>query len=110
MGPPSSPGSSENLQTYFKTTAWLFLCSLFKLDQPVLESSRSFCCATKLWGVRVGASVMCAFALFKQFPPRLKPLWQTRHCTSGISALRKLKQETFEFETCKVAHQDAAFN
>lgn len=42
MGPPSSPGSSENLQTYFKTTAWLFLCSLFKLDQPVLESSRAF--------------------------------------------------------------------
>lgn len=37
-------------------------------------------------------------------------LRQTRRCTSGISALRKLKQETCEFETCEVAHQDAAFN
>lgn len=44
-GSPSFPGTSENLQTYFKTSAWLFLCSLFKLDQSGLESSSSFCCA-----------------------------------------------------------------
>lgn len=45
-GSPSFPGASENLQTYFKTTAWPFLCSLFKLDQSVLEQSSSFCCAS----------------------------------------------------------------